>query len=67
MSYNVKYKKGFFWKKLKNVIGDGYVENRDIRFFMLEDLTRVEIPAKQTLFVFSKEREEEARKNLQEK
>lgn len=56
--YSVKYKVrgSLFWKRLHKVIGDGYVDNRSIRFFHLEDLSRVEVPTDGTIFVFSKER-----------
>jgi hypothetical protein len=61
--YTVKYKQGWFWKTLKGVTGDGLVENRDSRFFMLEDKTLVEIPCHNTIFVFSKERAEMIEQN----
>ena len=53
--YTVKYKhnKSFFWSKLKNVKGDGFVEgNRSIRFFILEDESRVEICTDNMIFKF---------------
>lgn len=70
ITYEVKYKRtnSFFWKKLKKVKGDGYVEggfnhatgelinSKDIRWFQLEDETRIEVPANTYLFEFSKER-----------
>lgn len=73
MLYTVYYKKvnGFFWRKLKRVKGDGFIENgyvpgpnntaigttKDIRWFILEDETRIEVPAgDNVLFKFSKER-----------
>ena len=68
MTYTVLYKKmgNFFYKKLKKVKGDGFIENeiiptgnptlKDIRWFMLEDETRIEIPANVHIFKFSKER-----------
>jgi hypothetical protein len=59
ITYTVYYKTtGLFslWKKLKNVKGDGIVENGMCRFFILEDETRVEIPVHGMFFKFSKER-----------
>ena len=56
MNYTVYYTKGFFWRKLKNVKGDGVMpENNTSRFFILEDETRIEIPI-YYIFKFSKER-----------
>jgi len=62
----------FFWQKLKNVKADGFVEggpltagpdgttirpaNKEIRYFILDDESRIEIPAHNHLFIFSKER-----------
>jgi hypothetical protein len=89
VTYTVKYKRlGFFsrWRKLKKVKGDGLVEEDiiigekivnktilNIRLFILENETRIEIPTDKTIFKFSKERfysiqermEEEARQPLQ--
>jgi hypothetical protein len=76
ITYTVKYRRTGFpskWKKIKNVKGDGIVENGLTRFFYLEDETRIEIPMPNTIFKFSKERfysiqermEEEAGQPLQ--
>ena len=64
--YEVKYKKinSLFWKKLKKVKGDGFIEYPtqadvkvlNIRWFILEDETRIEIPCNKYIFKFSKER-----------
>jgi len=67
--YEVKYKKvnSIFWKNLRKVVGDGFVENqvdannriissKDIRWFMLEDETRIEISCQNMIFKFSKNR-----------
>jgi len=65
-SYTVKYKgpKHIFWRKLENVIADGIIENvtadgiiknYNVRWFALEDETRVEIP-NSFMFKFGKER-----------
>jgi len=60
MSYTVKYKtaKDWFWKKLKNVKGDGIMSDTPVptRFFILEDESRVEIPITGTIFTFSQGR-----------
>ena len=75
ITYIVKYRRlEFFsrWRKLKNVKGDGLVENGVSRYFILENETRIEIPIG-LIFVFGKERfyvikermEEEARQAVQ--
>lgn len=67
ITYTVKYKhsKSLFWKKIKRVKGDGFVIQQergglafafDVRFFILEDESRIEIPTKEYLFKFEKER-----------
>ncbi len=63
MNYTVKYKRAgaFFWKTIKNVKGDGYVENgngstKNIRWFILSDESRLEMPADGIIFKYSKER-----------
>ena len=58
MSYTVKYKQGLFWKVLRNVIADGFIEQLPIRFFILQDGRRIEIESKGVTFIFSKERNE---------
>lgn len=81
MPYTVYYKKNdsFFWKKLKKVKGDGFIENgyiagadgrvigttKDIRWFILEDETRIEIPSKMFVFKFSKERFMQIKQNME--
>lgn len=70
--YTVKYKRvgDVFWNKLKKVKGDGFIENgyvpgpnntaigttKNIRWFILEDETRVEIHCENMMFKFSPER-----------
>lgn len=66
ITYEVYYKSknSLLWKKLKKVKGDGFIENdanaarptKDVRWFILEDETRIEIPSKEYIFKFSKER-----------
>ena len=58
-NYEVSYKKiGCFrrWHKLKEVKGDGLLENGLSRFFILEDETRIEISVGNIIFKFSKDR-----------
>ena len=56
ITYNVKYKKKFFWKTIKKCKGDGLLENGIARYFILENETRMEIPCQNMIFKFSKER-----------
>lgn len=65
MSYTVKYriKGSWFWRTLKSVKGDGYVIDTAggmqtpmfVRWFILEDETRIEIPINSE-FKFSNQR-----------
>lgn len=63
MFYSVRYrlKDSWFWKTLKQVKGDGFLEMQNgrvmehARFFILMDETRVEVPSNAE-FIFSKER-----------
>lgn len=57
--YTVFYKKynSLFWKKIKKVKGDGITQENGLsRYFILEDETRIEIPCKNIIFKFNKER-----------
>lgn len=59
MTYTVFYKRDsdYFWRKIKNVKGDGVLQdNRLVRYFICDDETRLEIPMENTVFRFSKER-----------
>lgn len=56
ITYSVKYKRYFFWKRIYNVKGDGLLENGMARFFIKEDETRIEVPCQNTVFHFSKDR-----------
>lgn len=62
MEYTVKYKRFLFWKKIERIVADGYVEDRNVRFFILKDNTRIEISADNTIFIFSPKREEVIKK-----
>ena len=70
--YEVKYKKinSLFWKKIKKVKGDFFIEHevqhtdkgpipisyKDIRCFILEDESRIEISCQDMIFKISKDR-----------
>jgi hypothetical protein len=60
MTYTVSYKKldSFFWRDVKKVKGDFIATDVDAkpRVLILEDETRLEIPTKDVVFKFSKER-----------
>lgn len=57
ISYTATYKRPWGRKvKLKNVTGDGFVDNRDCRFFSLQDGRMVYVPASYEV-EFSKERQ----------
>ena len=64
MNYTVKYKKGFFWKTIKNVKGDGILQETNARWFILADESRIEIPITGTIFEFSKERHYFIKENM---
>ncbi|OQC22915.1 MAG: hypothetical protein BWX71_02240 [Deltaproteobacteria bacterium ADurb.Bin072] len=57
MTYTVRYRiKGkIFWRRLKRVKGDGFVKERNTRYFVLEDETLIHIPDDSEV-QFSKER-----------
>jgi hypothetical protein len=57
MLYSVQYKKpeSFFFRKIKNVKGDGICEATGSRYFILADETRIELPCS-CHFKFSKDR-----------
>lgn len=58
MNYTVKYRKtgSMFFKFLKSVKGDGFVDNKNIRFFILDDDSRIEISTDNMEFVFCRNR-----------
>ena len=71
ITYTVRYKKlgWWFWRKLRNVEADGYVFIQqagtfNIRYFLLADKTRVEIPTQDVLFQFDKDRFNASKENL---
>jgi hypothetical protein len=67
--YSVKYRKhgAIFWHKLRNVKGDLTLakEGLAVRVFILEDETRIEIPALTSEIIFSKERHATILKKLE--
>lgn len=65
MKYTAKYKKGLFWRKIEDVIADGYVEDRNVRFFILEDKSRIEISSRGVIFEFPPQRERLIQENLE--
>ena len=56
MIYTIKYKRGFLWRTLNNVVADGYFQDVRARYFVLDDDSVIEIPVKGTIFYFSPER-----------
>jgi len=66
--YTVHYKKVGSWKwhALKNVGGDGFAVNGLIRYFILDNGTRIEIPNTHYIFTFSPERMELVERNVKE-
>lgn len=60
MNYQVRYKSknSLFWKVIKNVKGDGIMTdaNYQMRYFILSDESRIEVPMIDMIFEFSKER-----------
>ncbi len=60
MNYSCKYKhrNEWFWKKIKNIKGDGIMKDSQYptRFFILDNEERIEIPIPENTFHFSMER-----------
>ena len=56
--YTVKYRElgTKKWTEIKNVKGDGILENNIVRWFITEDETRYEISLNNIEIIFSKER-----------
>jgi hypothetical protein len=81
MYYTVTYKKlnSLFKTTLTNVKGDGFVERKvsigedgikiieflPIRWFVLDDETRIEVSSENTIFTFSKERWMDEKKQME--
>ena len=66
MFYTVKYRRGLLWKTLKQVVADGFVDDKFVRFFILKDGRRIEIDCNNTIFIFSKERNENIKQDKKE-
>jgi len=74
MNYSVRYKKGLFWKTVKNVVGDTILRDDSpsigtgmpmpVRVLYLSDKTRLEIPMK-CVIEFSKERFYDIQKGME--
>jgi predicted transcriptional regulator len=56
-SYSVRYKLSnqIFFRKIKNLVEDGYIDDKDIRYFITKDRKRYEIAAT-GIFEFSDDR-----------
>lgn len=67
MVYTAYYKKitEIFWKKLKNVKGDGILQESNSRFFILSDETRIEICTQGMMFKFDSNRFMSIKKNME--
>jgi hypothetical protein len=50
----IKSRGGHF--SIKNVIADGYIDDRNVRFFIQSDDTRTEVDMNQAVVVFGPER-----------
>lgn len=58
VKYHVKYRRhgSFFWKHLKNILEDGFVDNTNVRFFVNDKRERIELPLEGIILIFSEER-----------
>ena len=67
MLYSVKYRKtdSFFWRKIKNIKGDGFFENTKQRFFTLDDESMIEIPINDMIFKFDRNRFLDIKQNME--
>lgn len=71
MTYTVKYRKlgSFLWKTVKNVVADSVGDPNEfaasIRILILQDDSRMEIPADKTEFRYSPTRHKIILKNLE--
>lgn len=66
-TYKVKYRRpgGWFWKTLKHVTGDGFIDERNCRFFVLIDGTQIYV-SNDSEVVFGPDREVAVRAGISE-
>jgi len=60
LTYEIKYKpyNCLFWRRIKDVLEDGIIENTTIRFFTNIKGERIELDMQNIQLIFSKERVE---------
>ena len=58
INYTVKYKQkgSLFFRKIKGLDGDGLISENGNRYFILSSGKRMEIPSKETIFIFCEKR-----------
>jgi hypothetical protein len=58
IKYQVKYRphRSFFWRKIKNVLEDGVIDDTNVRFFINDKQERIELALEGIHLVFSAER-----------
>jgi len=58
IKYQVKYRphRSFFWRKIKNVLEDGLIDDTNVRFFINDKQERIELALEGIHLVFSPER-----------
>lgn len=58
IKYQVKYRphRSFFWRKIKNVLEDGVIDDTNVRFFVNDKQERIELALEGIHLVFSAER-----------
>jgi len=58
IKYQVKYRphRSFFWRKIKNVLEDGVIDDTNVRFFINDKQERIELALEGIHLVFSPER-----------
>jgi hypothetical protein len=58
VKYQVKYRphRSFFWRRIKNVLEDGLIEDTNVRFFINDKQERIELALEGIHLVFSAER-----------
>jgi len=56
IKYEVRYGKYIAWHKLKDIVEDGFIPDQHIRWFVLKNGSRIEIPTNNIRFIFSSKR-----------